>query len=377
MTSVPNHSEGELPRLNSVVRWEPLLLALGVVAIYTLMAIFVLLTHDGDPKVFVLEKPDDVPFTQAWGIGYDGQFSYALALDPIGAEESGALDKPAYRYMRIVYPIAARLVAFGIPDLVPWSLLAVNVLAAGATAWLMAVLIGARAGAVWAVLALLLSINYLIGVRLDLNEPLALLMAIAGLWLHKQRRFGLAAAAFAIAGLTKEVFLAFPLAVAIYEVTQRNLKTTAIILFGSFLPYIAWSSAVTQWLGTSPFSYSLSKPSLIPFAGLRHLWPFESQMMVVIWAIGPAIALALGVVWKSIRGSPSLAAWLVLLNVAVLATLPVESWEDPLAILRLALGAMVAGLLWLSQEQPRLLPFSAAIWIPSLLIAFLLPGLLT
>ena len=377
MTSVPNHGEGELPRLNSVVRWEPLLLALGVVAIYTLMAIFVLLTHDGDPKVFVLEKPDDVPFTQAWGIGYDGQFSYALALDPIGAEESGALDKPAYRYMRIVYPIAARLVAFGIPDLVPWSLLAVNVLAAGATAWLMAVLIGARAGAVWAVLALLLSINYLIGVRLDLNEPLALLMAIAGLWLHKQRRFGLAAAAFALAGLTKEVFLAFPLAVAIYEVTQRNLKTTAIILFGSFLPYIAWSSAVTQWLGTSPFSYSLSKPSLIPFAGLRHLWPFESQMMVVIWAIGPAIALALGVVWKSIRGSPSLAAWLVLLNVAVLATLPVESWEDPLAILRLALGAMVAGLLWLSQEQPRLLPFSAAIWIPSLLIAFLLPGLLT
>lgn len=376
MSSIPSFSEGEL---STGVRREPLLLALGIVAIYTVMAVGVLGTHDWNAKAFVLEKPDDVPFAQAFAIGYDGQFSYAIALDPIGAGDSDSLDRPAYRYLRIAYPVAARILALGVPDLIPWSLLAVNILVAGATAWVYADLIGAKSGAVWAVLALLLSLNYLIGIRFDLNEPLALLAAIAGILLHKQGRFGIAAATFALAGLTKEVFLVFPLAVAIYEFTQRNLKTAAIITLGSFLPYLAWSAAITQWQGISPFSYSLSKPSLIPFAGLRHLGLFESQIMVMIWAVGPAILIALAVVWKSAREWPrwpSLVAWLVLLNVAVVATLPVESWEDPLAILRLALGAMAAGLLWLSQVRPRLLPYTAAIWIPSLLIAFLLPGML-
>lgn len=355
------------------------MLALGVIVIYSVMAVLVLATHDWDPKAFILERPEDIPDTQTWGVGYDGRFAYALALDPVNAGEGEVLDKPAYRYMRIVYPMAARILAIGIPELIPWSLLALNILVTGATAWLLADLVGARAGATWAVLALLLSLNYLIGIRLDLNEPLALVLAIAGLWLHKRQRIGLAAAAFALAGLTKEIFLTFPLAVVLYETTQRNYKAAAIIFLGSFLPYLAWSAAVTQWQGTSPFSYSLSKPSLIPFAGLRYLWPFESQIMVTIWAIGPAILVALAVAWKSIREwpqRPSLFAWLILLNVALLATLPVESWEDPLAILRLGLGALVAGLFWLSQVKPRLLPYTAAIWIPSLLIAFLLPGFL-
>ena len=372
---------GDLSRFAkaAAVRREPLLIALGVLVIYIVMAISVLIAHDWNPKAFVLEKPDDVPFTRAWGIGYDGQFSYALALDPVGAGESEVLDRPAYRYMRIVYPIAARILALGNPGLIPWSLLAVNILAVGATAWLLADVVGVRSGAVWSVMALLLSLNYLLGIRLDLNEPLALLLAISGLWFHKRQRIGLAAAAFALAGLTKEVFLAFPLAVGIYETTQRNRQAAAIILLGSFLPYLAWSAAVTSWQGKSPFSYSLSKLSLVPFAGLRHLRSFDSQIIVGIWVIGPAILVALAAVWKSVREwpqRPGLLAWLILLNVAVLATLPVESWEDPLAILRLGLGALVAGLLWLSQVQPRLLPYAAAVWIPSLLIAFFVPGLL-
>ena len=379
MTSHPNFRTSELPEWGTAIRRDPLLLALGVIVTYSVMALLVLSTHDWDPHAFVLQRPADVPFSRAWGIGYDGQFSYAIALDPIGAEESEAFDRPAYRYMRIVYPIAARILALGIPALIPWSLLALNILAGGFTAWLLADLAGVRAGAIWVVLIFLLSLNYLIGIRLDLNEPLAILLSISGLWFHKRGRPALAAAAFALAGLTKEVTLTFPLAVAIYEITRRNIKTATLLLLGSTLPYLAWSAAITQWLGTSPFSYSLSKPSLVPFSGLGRLQPIEAQIIVVIWAIGPAILAVLAVAWKSVRERPqrpSLAAWLILVNVGLLATLPVESWADPLAILRLGLGALVGGLLWLSQVKPRLLPYVAAIWIPSILIAFLLPGLL-
>ncbi len=379
MISLPSHQIGGPPRSRTARRREQILLALGVFVAYSIMSLLVLSTHDWDPKAFILERPQDIPDTQTWGVGYDGRFAYARALEPVGADEGEVLDKPAYRYMRIVYPIAARILGLGIPELIPWSLLALNILVAGATAWLLADLAGVRAGAVWVVLILLLSLNYLIGIRLDLNEPLATLLSISGLWFHKRRRPALAAAAFALAGLTKEVFLTFPMAVAIYEITRRNFKVAAILLVGSTLPYLAWSAAITQWIGTSPFSYSLSKPSLVLFAGIRRLQPIEAQIIVTIWAIGPAILAALAVAWKSIREwpqRPSLMAWLILVNVALLVTLPVESWADPLAILRLALGALVAGLLWLSQVKPRLLPYVAAIWIPSLLIAFLLPGLL-
>ena len=379
MTSLPSHQIGELPRSRTARRRELLLVALGAIAIYSVMALLVLSTHDWDPQAFVLQRPADVPFSRAWGIGYDGQFAYAIALDPIGAEGSESFDRPAYRYMRIVYPIAARILALGIPEFIPWSLLALNILVAGATAWLLADLAGVRAGAVWVVLILLLSLNYLIGIRLDLNEPLAILLSISGLWFHRRGRPVLAAAAFALAGLTKEVTLTFPVAVAIYEITRRNFKLATLLLLGSTLPYLAWSAAITQWLGTSPFSYSLSKPSLVFFAGIRRLQPIEAQIIVTIWAIVPAILAALAAVGKSVREwprLPSLMAWLILVNVALLVTLPVESWVDPLAILRLALGALVAGLLWLSQVKPRLLPYVAAIWIPSILIAFLLPGLM-
>jgi hypothetical protein len=42
-------------------------------------------------------------------LGYDGQFFYYIALDPVGALPY--IDTPSYRYTRIGYPIAARVLA--------------------------------------------------------------------------------------------------------------------------------------------------------------------------------------------------------------------------------------------------------------------------
>ena len=46
--------------------------------------------------------------------GYDGQFNYAIAADPLHA--SPALDVPAYRYQRILYPLLVRALALGQED---------------------------------------------------------------------------------------------------------------------------------------------------------------------------------------------------------------------------------------------------------------------
>jgi hypothetical protein len=54
--------------------------------------------------------------------------------------------------------------------------------------------------------------------------------------------------------------------------------------------------------------------------------------------------------------------------------MPHASWVDPLAVLRLALGLMAALLLWMGQSHPRALRWAAALWGPSLLLAFIIPG---
>src|SRR5690349_17648003 len=59
--------------------------------------------------------------------GYDGQFSYYIALDPATAPQ--LMDVPAYRLQRILLPILARMVALGQPALVPWALLLINFVA--------------------------------------------------------------------------------------------------------------------------------------------------------------------------------------------------------------------------------------------------------
>lgn len=61
------------------------------------------------------------------GEGYDGQFYYYLAVDPANARFY--MDSPGYRYLRPVYPAAARALALGFREAIPWTLLLVNLVA--------------------------------------------------------------------------------------------------------------------------------------------------------------------------------------------------------------------------------------------------------
>ena len=61
--------------------------------------------YGGDPMKFALVGTRYDPGLQGGTWGYDGQFAYQIARDPLGA--SRFLDVPAYRYQRILYPLIA------------------------------------------------------------------------------------------------------------------------------------------------------------------------------------------------------------------------------------------------------------------------------
>jgi hypothetical protein len=356
---------------------SPVLPTLVALLVLIAFALTVLATHGRDPMAFVLDRPPDVPVDQTWGIGYDGQQAYAIAMDPLGAAEK--LDRPSYRYQRILYPMLARAVGLGNPDLIPWSMLLINLMSACATVFILAHMLFDRGASAWWSLVVLLSFNYLIGIRLDLNEPLAYVLALGGCLAFERNWRVLPLILFALAGLTREVALVFPLALAAWLLLRKRWRQSLSIAAASLVPFFLWATIVWAWQGSSPFATPLASPTWIPLAGMKYLEGLEGPIMVGIWAVIPAAFAAIVALVYLLRRKTHLDSpegMLMLANSAVIAFLPVPTWVDPLAILRLAVGVMIAILLWLARARPSWLPFAGGLWIPSVLLVFMIPGFL-
>jgi hypothetical protein len=116
----------------------------GSVALFTALA-FVLVRWqtwaEGDITRFILvgrhfATPSQLPpgVAVAPTYGYDGQFFYRLALNPVNFSHIAygiRVDQP-YRYMRIGYPWLTWLVSFGQHVLAPVILVVINIVAIGA-----------------------------------------------------------------------------------------------------------------------------------------------------------------------------------------------------------------------------------------------------
>src|SRR5215468_10042280 len=75
------------------------------------------------------QLPPGMPVAKTYG--YDGQFFYRLAINPLNFHHTAygiAMDRP-YRYMRIGYPVLTWAVSAGQHFLIPVMLVAVNIAA--------------------------------------------------------------------------------------------------------------------------------------------------------------------------------------------------------------------------------------------------------
>jgi hypothetical protein len=344
-----------------------------------LLALFevkVLSSHSWNPRAFILERSKEIPFSQGWGIGYDGQFTYTLATNPWGSVEN--LDQPAYRYQRIFFPLLARFLGWSNSQAVPWAMLQINLaaaaLAGGALAWLLK----QRGASPWLSLTVIFSLGYMLTIRMDLNEPLALGLALLGWLLYEKDRLALAIVLFALSGLTKEIGLVFPIALALWEALNKHWKRSVALGVGSVAAYIVWYIILFNWLGFSPHQIEQSRLILIPFLGVQYLKEPNSQLIVGLWVLLPALLAGL-LSALDLRGEinnrSGRDAILVLSHIALIAFLPRLTWEDPIAVLRMALGLHITVLVWLAGARPRFLPYAVALWLPSSLVLLFVPNL--
>lgn len=193
--------------------------------------------------------------------GYDGQYSYGLALDPLTKERERygiTVDNLSYRGQRILYPVLAHVLALGRIAWVPWSLILVNYLA---ICWL--ALSAARLAKLFAVPAIYgLAIAFLPGVILglarDLSDPLAISLMVFSLLLLHSRRSAFAAWMLALAVLARETMVLLAGALFFHSVwhsLQKQSPWSKSIPFAIPLAtYVSWQLCIRVRWGQSGFA---------------------------------------------------------------------------------------------------------------------------
>ena len=164
------------------------------------------------------QLPPGMPVAKTYG--YDGQFFYRLALNPLNFHHTAygiTMDRP-YRYMRIGYPVLTWVVSAGQHFLVPVTLVALNIAAIGALGYLGALF--ARQGGRHALAGLLIPgyFGLLTSLSRDTAEPLAAVCLLAGLLAVRSRRPVLAAALLTFGALTRETVMVAVAALAVMRV---------------------------------------------------------------------------------------------------------------------------------------------------------------
>jgi hypothetical protein len=152
-------------------------------------------------------------------LGYDGQFFYVQALDPLLLRDSTVRSLGAagagFRMQRAAYPALAFLIAAGRRGAIPFALLAVNVMVLLAVAAGFAIYARRRDWSpLWAVPIALMPGMLLPTVR-DLSDPLATAGVLAGLLAWRGGRRWPAALALTVAVLTREVMIVVVVAIAV------------------------------------------------------------------------------------------------------------------------------------------------------------------
>ncbi|MFQ3567161.1 MAG: hypothetical protein SNJ59_09180 [Aggregatilineales bacterium] len=299
--------------------------------------------------------------------GYDGQFAYFIAR--YGANAEPFMDGPSLRFQRILYPTVARALAFGSPSWIPWTLIAINVLAHSLGAGLIAYLLRKDGGLPWIALAYGLWMGQLLAVRLDLHEPLCMALGLAATAAYRAERLRLATMLLVLATFTKELGLIFAGGLALHAALTGRIRWAVLLAGASGFGFLIWWSIMRLWFGTLPTIYPAAKLHWIPLQGMfaeleESLLEFA---MLVVWLGLPAVIVFALSAMNLLRGlrlrqPPHYSAPLAVAGAGFVVLMPDVSWVDPVAAYRVAVPLVATGLLFLGLHYRRGANWMATLW---------------
>jgi len=331
--------------------------AVIVAVFYTAIVIALLATHEWDARFFATLGPQWQRHDPGLSKRADGSIYYAFATDPRGAAEQ----YPRARTARVLYPMAARVLALGSSELVPWTLVLVNVLAIVLGTEVLHRLLERRHLPSWAALAYGGWVGLGLALLHDTGEPISYLCALLGIaWLERSRP-ALACAAFVAALLGRETTI---LLIAPYLLTGpdhgafRWWLPTVVVLAGiGWGAYLALAG-VGPWVG-----FTLWRLPLSGFLRTRLV----DLPITLLYIVIPALVLAAGAGWALRRRAADPALWGLMLNALSIFLMPGGSAAFLWHSARLSTGLVTAALLaaHLATSAPRSWRILAVLWVTS------------
>jgi len=198
--------------------------------------------------------------------GYDGQFYYQIARNPLQAGQY--MDNAPFRYQHIFYPLVVGVLSLGQVALIPYMLLLVNVLSVVLSVEIVARLLAKAGFSPWFSLALGLYFGQATGILFDTAEPFTYFLVCLGVWLFVEKnRFWPAALMMGLATLSREIAVLFPIGYACVLLVQKKWRPCAEFVLLGIAPLFLWLLALRLIFGqtgvtfTQPFEH-------IPFAGI-------------------------------------------------------------------------------------------------------------
>ncbi|MCC7448316.1 MAG: hypothetical protein IT324_12925 [Anaerolineae bacterium] len=340
--------------------WRPWIVATGLCVLY-LAVIFI--HYGSNPLEFVRPTPSGRS-------GYDGQFTYYIARDPLNAAPN--IDVPAYRYQRILHPALVRVLSLGQAPLIPWVMVITNLIALAVGTWALEHLLIAERVSRWYAITYGLFGGIFFAVRVGTSEPLAYVLVLLAILAGQRGRLTWQAILLALAALAKETTLFFVAGYALYYLLERRWRDLIRLALIAGIPFALWQVVLTVWLGAPGIGSggAMATPfEIIPFNGV---WRMAAENLRVFALFGTVALLAAVIptlwgLWRSLR-DVARRRWhpyvcLLLANAAILPFVPYSTYREPFGILRFLAGLVIGVILYAALRKARRPLLYSTLWI--------------
>ena len=335
-----------------------------------------LVRNDFDPLALAEIGPKYAALDPEGEPGYDGQFSYYMARDLTPSAVEPYLDVPAYRYQRVLYPLLARVFAFGRMENLGWTLLGINWIVHGlatlGVGWLLSQQ-GIRPG-----YALIygLWVGQVASVGLDLHEPLAYGLVVCAWVMRAKRHEVLFALSLVLALFAKETTILFWAASLIPTWRDKSARKPLAILLSGGILYLIWQLWLWRIFGSPGLGSGGDMATgfeWIPWMGLWRIGLVDMRVLgLYLLIFGPTIVLpSLWGLFESFKHKIQViddwAAGSLLLHALLILFLPFSTFREPLGVVRIAIGLVISILMVASARKYHRIMNYGLFWI-SLLV---------
>jgi hypothetical protein len=284
--------------------------------------------------------------------GYDGQFYYYIARDPLHAYRY--MDSAPYRYQRILYGIVIYVLSLGNASLIPFLMLFVNFLSIVLSVEIVSRLLARRNLSPWFSLALAFYFGQTAALLFDTAEPFAILLLCAGLWRLDEENVTLAAIFMGLAALTRETTIFFPLVYLFAFLWQRRWWDAIRFLVLAILPLVAWYIVI--WIIFGQLG-AAAAPAFerIPFAGIfAYLSQYRYFLSLVALILIPTAGGWLYAVREIFRQRWRSSVFFIwVLNLILVTFMSATSYEDYVSCGRISTTLILATLLYAWSNKDR------------------------